>query len=59
MFDGRVDELQSDELEATLLKTTDDLANESPLDTVGLARAKKRDDQRNRISDEGQQTAGF
>lgn len=59
MLNGGVDELQSDELEATLLKTTEDFANDSPLDTVGLTRVKKRDDQRNRISDEGWQIAGF
>jgi len=40
MFDGGMDELQSDKLEATLLKTTDDIANESPLDTVGLGGRK-------------------
>lgn len=33
-----MDEFQSDEFESTLLKTTDDVANESPLDTVGLNR---------------------
>jgi len=33
---GSVDELQSDELEATAFETTDDVANESPLDTIGL-----------------------
>jgi len=33
---GSVDELQGDEFESTLLKTADDVADESPLDTVGL-----------------------
>jgi hypothetical protein len=35
-----VDELQSNELESTLLETADDIADESPLDTVGLTRSK-------------------
>jgi hypothetical protein len=35
---GGVNELQSDELEAAALKTADNVANESPLDTVGLER---------------------
>ena len=35
---GGVNELQGDKLEATALETTDDIANESPLDTVGLER---------------------
>ena len=33
---GGVDELHGDELEATLLKPADDVADESALDTVGL-----------------------
>ena len=33
---GSMDELHSDELEATLLKPLDDVANKSALDTVGL-----------------------
>lgn len=33
-----MNELQGDELEATVLETTNDVANESPLDTVGLER---------------------
>ena len=33
---GSVDELEGNELEATLLKPLDDLANESTLDTVRL-----------------------
>ena len=33
---GRVDQLQGNELEATLFKAGDDLANESTLDTIGL-----------------------
>jgi len=40
-----VNEFQSDELEATALETTNDVANESPLDTVGLKR-QRRDNQR-------------
>jgi len=35
---GSVDELQSDKLESTAFKTTDDVADESPLNTVGLER---------------------
>ena len=34
---GGVDELHGDELEAALLKPADDVADESALDTVGLA----------------------
>lgn len=34
---GSVNELESLELEATLLEAADDVANESTLDTVGLA----------------------
>ena len=44
-----LDELQSEELEATLFESADDIANESPLDTVGLER-ERRDDQYNRVS---------
>lgn len=33
-----VDELQGDELEATALETSDDVANESPLNAVWLER---------------------
>jgi len=35
---GSVDELQSDKLEAATFETADDVANESPLNTVGLGR---------------------
>ena len=35
---GGLNELQGDKLEATALETADDVANESPLDTVGLER---------------------
>jgi len=35
---GGVNELQGDELETTALETADDVANESPLDTVRLER---------------------
>jgi len=38
VFGGGVNKLQGDELEATGLETADDVANESPLDTVGLER---------------------
>ena len=34
---GGVDELEGNELEATLLEAADDVADESTLDTVGLA----------------------
>jgi len=33
---GGMDELEGDELEATLLEALDDLSNESTLDAVGL-----------------------
>ena len=46
-----MDELQSNKLEAAALKTTDDVANESPLDTVGLE-MRGRGGQHNQISDE-------
>ena len=35
---GSVDELESNELEAALLETADDVANEPALDAVGLQR---------------------
>jgi hypothetical protein len=38
VFFSSVDELQSDELEAALFETVDDVANEPSLDTVGLTR---------------------
>ena len=38
MITGGVNELQGDELEATALEPADDVANESPLDAVGLER---------------------
>ena len=37
MLRGSVNELEGDELEATLLEAADDVADESTLDTVGLA----------------------
>ena len=46
-----MDELQCDELEAAALKTTNDVANESPLDTVGLE-MRGRGGQHNQISGE-------
>lgn len=39
---GSVDELEGDELEATLLEASDDVANESTLDTVGLQPVRAR-----------------
>lgn len=36
VFGRSVDELQSDELEAALFETANDIANKSSLDTVGL-----------------------
>ena len=36
----RVDELEGNELEPTLLEAADDVANESTLDTVGLKPAR-------------------
>ena len=36
---GSVDELESNELEATLLEAADDVTDESTLDTVGLFEA--------------------
>ena len=36
VFRGGMDELKSDELEATLLESADDVADDSALDTVGL-----------------------
>jgi len=36
MLGGGMDELESDELEATLLEALDDLSNETALDAVGL-----------------------
>jgi hypothetical protein len=38
MFAGGMNKLQGNELEATALETADDVANESPLNTVGLER---------------------
>ena len=37
MLRGSVNELEGDELEATLLEAADDVADEATLDTVGLA----------------------
>ena len=37
---GSVDELEGNELEATLLEAADDVADESALDTVGLQGAR-------------------
>ena len=36
MLRGSVNELEGDELEATLLEAADDVTDESTLDTVGL-----------------------
>ena len=47
-----MNELQSDELEATTLETADDVTDESPLDTVRLER-QRRNDQHDQISGEG------
>jgi len=35
---GSVDEFQGDKLEATAFETADDVANEAPLNTIGLER---------------------
>ena len=37
-----MNELEGDELEATLLEASDDVANESTLDTVGLQPVRAR-----------------
>ena len=36
VWTGSMDELESDELKTTLLEATDDVANETSLDTIGL-----------------------
>lgn len=41
-----MDELQSDKLEAAKFETLDDVANDSPLDTVGLDGCPQRQAQR-------------
>ena len=36
VWTGSMDELESDEFKTTLLETTDDVANETSLDAIGL-----------------------
>ena len=45
MLGGSVDELEGNELEATLLETANDVANESTLDAVGLVTRGEQDGQ--------------